>query len=306
MTPTTRAGEAAADEKPTRRAKATRVVAGVAAAGASLVLALLLTSWFPELFGRARAEDPASEAFIFVWALIALPVAGLLHTPQALVRRARISAGWTLIAGYWLYIALMAALASQVQGFFPAHDAPGKNGGLFGAAILLVIGTPLFAVGSGAVFRRDRDTTTPGLREHITAVTILCCTLTGLVAGLTFGHNFTFPRNGFPAMFLPGGALWGLLAGAALGMRAGALLTSSANNRRRMTDDAKSFARTSTALLACCLCVSQLGWFLPTWAVMAVGVPAPFVLFMVAARDEERLGRWVQLRQIELPRGALR
>ncbi len=306
MTPTTRAGEAAADEKPTRRAKATRVVAGVAAAGASLVLALLLTSWSPELFGRARAEDPASEAFIFVWALIALPVVSLLHTPQALVRRARISAGWTLIAGYWLYIALMAALASQVQGFFPAHDAPGKNGGLFGAAILLVIGTPLFAVGSGAVFRRDRDTTTPGLREHITAVTILCCTLTGLVAGLTFGHNFTFPRNGFPAMFLPGGALWGLLAGAALGMRAGALLTSSANNRRRMTDDAKSFARTSTALLACCLCVSQLGWFLPTWAMVAVGVPAPFVLFVVAARDEERLGRWVQLRQIELPRGALR
>ncbi|MFF9027350.1 hypothetical protein [Streptomyces iakyrus] len=305
MTPTTRAGEAAADEKPTRRAKATRVVAGVATAGASLVLALLLTSWSPELFGRARAEDPASEAFIFVWALIALPVAGLLHTPQALVRRARISAGWTLIAGYWLYIALMAALASQVQGFFPAHDAPGKNGGLFGAAILMVIGTPLFAVGSGAVFRRDRDTTTPGLREHITAVTILCCTLTGLVAGLTFGHNFTFPRNGFPAMFLPGGALWGLLAGAALGMRAGALLTSSANNRRRMTDDAKSFARTSTALLACCLCVSQLGWFLPTWAMVAVGVPAPFVLFMVAARDEERLGRWVQLRQIELPGGAL-
>ncbi|MFD5229933.1 hypothetical protein ACFWJ5_15635 [Streptomyces qaidamensis] len=134
MTPTTRAGEAAADEKPTRRAKATRIVAGGAAGGASLVLALLLTS-SPELFGRARAEDPTSEAFIFVWALIALPVAGLLHTPQALVRRARISAGWALIAGYWLYIALMAALAWQVQGFFPAHDAPGKNGGLFGAAI---------------------------------------------------------------------------------------------------------------------------------------------------------------------------
>jgi amino acid transporter len=123
-------------------------------------------------------------------------VAGLLHTPQALVRRARISAGWTLIAGYWLYVVLMAALAWQVQGFFPTEDAPGKNGGLFGAAILLVIGTPLFAVGSGAVFREEPDTTTPRLREHIAVVTILCCTLTGLVAGLTFGYNFALPRNG--------------------------------------------------------------------------------------------------------------
>lgn len=304
MTPTARAG-GAADGKPTRWAKAARIMAGVAAGGASLVLALLLTSSSPELFEWARAEDRTSEGFIFVWALIALPAAGLLHTPQALVRRQRVSAGWTLIAGYWLYVALMAALAWQVQGFFPADDAPGKNGGLFGAAILLVIGTPLFAVGSGAVFRGKRDATTPRLREHVTAVTILCCTLTGLVAGLTFGYNFALPRNGFPAMFLPGGALWGLLAGAALGMRAGALLTSSANSRRRMTGDAKSFARTSTAVLGCCLCVSQLGWLLPTWAMVTVGVSAPFVLFVVAARDEARLGRWVQLRQIELPRGAL-
>jgi hypothetical protein len=72
-----------------------------------------------------------------------------------------------------------------------------------------------------------------------------------------------------------------------------------------MTDDAKSFARTSTAMLGCCLCVSQLGWLLPTWAMVAIGVPAPFVLFVVAARAEGRLGRWVQLRQIELPPGAL-
>ncbi|MFI8896178.1 hypothetical protein [Streptomyces paradoxus] len=278
---------------------------GVAAGGASLVLALLLTSSSPELFERTGAEDRTSEAFIFVWALIALPTAGLLHTPLALVRRQRISAGWTLIAGYWLYVALMAALARQAQGFFPPDDAPGKNGGLFGAAILLVISTPLFAVGSGAVFRGERNATTPSVREHVTAVTILCCTLTGLVAGLTFGYNFALPRNGFPAMFLPGGALWGLLAGAALGMRAGALLTSSADGRRRMTDDAKSFARTSTAVLGCCLGVSQLGWVLPTWAVVVVGVPAPFVLFVMAARDEERLGRWVQLRRIELPREAL-
>ncbi|MEU9224957.1 hypothetical protein AB0D40_11385 [Streptomyces massasporeus] len=301
MTPTARA-----DEKLTGRARAARIAAGVVAGGGSLILALLLTSSSPEVFDWARAEDRTSEAFIFTWALIALPAAGLLHTPQALVRRARINAGWALIAGYWLYVALMAALAWQVQGFFPVDDAPGKKGGLFGAAILLVIGTPLFAVGSGVVFRVEQDATTTRLREHITAVTILCCTLTGLVAGLTFGYNFALPRNGFPAMSLPGGVLWGLLAGAALGMRAGALLTSSASSRRRMTDDAKSFARTATAMLGCCLCVSQLGWLLPTWAMVAVGVPAPFVLFVVAARVEGRLGRWVRLKQIELPPGALR
>ncbi|WP_031105217.1 hypothetical protein [Streptomyces sp. NRRL S-146] len=269
MTPTARA-----DEKLTGRARAARIAAGVAAGGGSLALALLLTSSSPEVLDWSGAEDRTSEAFIFIWALIALPAAGLLHTPQARVRRARISAGWVLIAGYWLYVALMAALAWQVQGFFPAHDAPGKKGGLFGAAILLVIGTPLFIAGSGVVFRVEREASTTRLREHITAVTILCCTLTGLVAGLTFGYNFAIPHNGFPAMSQPGGALWGLLAGAALGMRVGALLTSSADSRRRMTDDAKSFARTSTAMLGWCLCVSQLGWLLPTWAMVAVGVPA--------------------------------
>lgn len=299
----------ATDTRGGRRAKIARITAGTTAGVASLVLALLLPTP-PELLDGIRAEDRASEAFVFAWALLALPVAGLLHTPLALARRARIGTGWALIAAYWLYVVLMAALAWQVQGLFPAHDAPGKNGGLFGAAILLVIGTPVFAVGSGAVFREDGNgedgngATTP-LRDHVTAVTILCCTLTGLVAGLTSGYHFALPRNGYPAMFLPGGALWGLLAGASLGMLIGSRLTRYADSSRRMIDDAKTFARTSTAMLACCLCVSQLGWFLPTWAVVLVGIPAPFALFVVAGRDERRLGRWVQLRQIELPKGAL-
>ncbi|GGW92155.1 hypothetical protein [Streptomyces lomondensis] len=311
MTPTTVTG-GSARETPPRRAKAARIAAGTTAGVASLVLALLLTttperfglSPSPQLFERVRAEDRASDAFIFVWALIALPVAGVLHTPPALARRARIGAGWALIAGYWLYVALMALVAWQVREFFPGPDAPGKNGGLFGAAILMVIGTPLFAVGSGGVFR------TPGgegarIRDHLTAVTVLCCTFIGLVTGLMSGYHFAFPRDGYPAMFLPGGILWGLLAGAALGMRVGALLTNSPDSRRRMTDDAGSFARTSTAVLACCLCVSQLGWLLPGWAVALIGLPAPYVLFVVAGRYEETVGRWVRYRQIELPKGAL-
>jgi hypothetical protein len=304
-----------ASETPTPRAKAVRIAAGVTAGVAALVMAVLLTSSperlglqpSPELFERVRAEGRASEAFLIVWALIALPLAGLLHTPLALARRARIGAGWALIAGYWLYVVVIAGVAWHVQGFFPAADAPGKSGGWFGAAILMLIGTPLFVVGSGGVFRQVRDAdSTPAaqIRDQLAAVTVLCCTFTGAVTGLTVGFAFDFPHDGFPAMFLPGGILWGLPAGAALGMRAGALLTNSADSRRRMTADAKSFTRTAAAVLACCLGVSQLGWLLPVWAVALVGLPAPFVLFVVAGRCE-RLGRWVEYRQIEVPKGAL-
>lgn len=132
---TAAAGGGTAGKASTKRAKVARITTGITAGVASLALALLLTSsperfgfsTSPEPFERVRAEDPASEAFIFAWALIALPVAGLLHTPLALARRARIGAGWALIAGYWLYVALMAAVAWQVRDFFPAADAPGKR-----------------------------------------------------------------------------------------------------------------------------------------------------------------------------------
>ncbi|MET9526855.1 hypothetical protein [Streptomyces coeruleorubidus] len=304
---------------PTRRGKASRIAVGITAGAASLVLALLLTSspgrfglsTSPELFERVRAEDRGSDAFIFVWALIAIPVAGILQTPLALARRARIGAGWALIASYWLYVVLMAAVAWQVRDFFPAPDAPGKNGGLFGGVILMVIGLPLFVVGSGGVFREVREVGSDNdnplstqIRDQLTAVTVLCCTFLGAVTGLISGFNFSFPHDGFPAMFLPGGLLWGALAGAALGMRAGALITSSADSRRRMTDAAKSFTRTAASMLACCLSVSQLGWLLPVWAVALVGLAAPYVLFVVAGRYE-RLGWWVEYRQIEVPKGAL-
>jgi hypothetical protein len=309
-------GGGTAGKTSTQRAKVACTATGITAGVASLALTLLLTT-APERLGlsaspapieRVRSEDRASEAFIFVWALIALPVAGLFHTPLALARRARVGAGWALIAGYWLYVALMATVAWQVQGFFPAADAPGKNGGLFGAAILMVLGTPLFVVGSAGVFREvqsdDEGTLSAQIRDQLTAVTVLCCTFIGVVTGLTSGYHFTFPRDGFPAMFLPGGALWGLLAGAALGTLLGALLPRSADSRRTMTDSARSYARTSVSLLACCLCVAQLGWLLPAWAVALVGLLAPFILFVLAGRYE-RLGRWVEYRQIEVPKGAL-
>ncbi|MGW0368518.1 hypothetical protein ACWDZW_06250 [Streptomyces coeruleorubidus] len=235
----------------------------------------------------------------------------MLHTPLALARRARIGAGWALIASYWLYVVLMAAVAWHVRDFFPAPDAPGKKGGLFGGAILMVIGTPVFVVGSGGVFREVREVGSDNdsplstqIRDQLTAVTVLCCTFLGAVTGLISGFNFSFPHDGYPAMFLPGGLFWGALAGAALGMRAGALITNSPDSRRRMTDAAKSFTRTAASMLACCLCVSQLGWLLPVWAAALVGLAAPFALLAQSTRHEG-LGQWLEWRQIEVRKEAL-
>ncbi|MGW0865412.1 hypothetical protein [Streptomyces sp. NPDC002611] len=100
----------AASETPTRRTRIPRIATGITAGAASLALTLLLTtaperlglSTSPALMDRVRSEDRASDAFIFAWALISIPLAGLLQTPLALARRARIGAGWALIAVYVL------------------------------------------------------------------------------------------------------------------------------------------------------------------------------------------------------------
>ena len=289
-----------------------RIAAGVTAGVGSLVLVVLLTVT-PEAVGlyewaRTKAEERgrAGEALIFAWALIALPVAGLLQTPVARMRGARIGIGWALLAGYWLFVLLLAPVAWQVEGLFPATDGPGRSGGLFGAAIGLAIGTVVYAVLSGSVFRlrevRAGETLPAQVRDHLATVVVLTAVCTGAVAGLVLGRNFPFPRAGAPAMFLPGGVLWGLHAGAAAGHLAAARLRPSPD--RRLTTTAADFARTGTALLVGCLCVSQLGWFLPGWVVAVVGVPAPFLLFVVAGRSE-RVGRWVRFRTVELPKGAL-
>ncbi|MEU4147715.1 hypothetical protein [Streptomyces parvulus] len=289
-----------------------RVAAGVIAGVVSLVLTVLL-AMAPEAVGmfewaRAKAgeRDRGGVALIFTWALIALPVAGLLQTPVARLRGARIGAGWALLAGYWLFVLLLAPVPWQGEGLFPATDGPDRSGGLFGAAIGLVIGTVVYAVVSGSVFRlrevRAGETLPAQVRDHLAAVVVLTAVCTGAVVGLVLGRNFPFPRAGAPALFLPGGALWGLHAGAAGGLPAAARLRPYPD--QRLTTTAADFARTGTALLVCCLCVSQLGWFLPGWVVAVVGVPAPFLLFVVAGRSE-RVGRWVRFQTVELPKGAL-
>ncbi|MBQ0883966.1 hypothetical protein KBZ94_03320 [Streptomyces sp. RM72] len=286
-----------------------RVTAGVTAGVLALALAVLVAVSRPELieWARAKAEerDRTGEAFLFAWALIVLPVAGLLQTPVARGRGARIGAGWALLAGYWLLVLLLVPVAWQTEGLFPATDGPGKSGGVFGAAIGLVIGTPVYAVVSGAVFRtvRPEETLCEQIRGHVTGVVVLTSVLAGAVVGLACGLGFRFPAAGAPALALPGGILWGLHAGAALGYSAAARLQPSRAARRTATATALAFARTGAALLVCCLCVSQLGWVLPGWAVAVVGIPAPFLLFVCAARWEW-LGRWVSLRTVEVPKGA--
>ncbi|MFE2436138.1 hypothetical protein [Streptomyces sp. NPDC059409] len=286
-----------------------RLVTGVTAGLISLTLTVLLAVYRPELsewaWTKAEERGRTGEASLFAWALIALPLAGLLQTPVARRRGARIGAGWTLLAGYWLFVLLMATVAWQTEGLFPATDGPGKSGGVFGAAVGLVIGTPVYAVVSGSVFRTVRPEETLGeqVRDHVAGVVVLTGALAGAVAGLACGLGFRLPTEGAPALVLPGGILWGLHAGAALGYFVAARLQPSPAPRRTTTELALTFARTGATLLVCCLCVSQLGWVLPGWTVVVVGIPAPFLLFVCAARWEW-LGRWVSLRTVEVPKGA--
>ncbi|MGW0596213.1 hypothetical protein ACWD11_03610 [Streptomyces sp. NPDC002776] len=286
---------------PSSHSRAPRIAAGVAAGVLSLALTVWLTiapetfglSASPGLFDRVRAEGRGGEAFIFAWALIAVPTAGLLQTPLALRRGARIGAGWAMLAAYWLYVVAMAPVAWHLEGVFPATDGPGKSGGIFGAAVLLVVSVPVVAAGWGAVFRVR--VSPAQVRGHLAAVVILTSTFTGAVAGLTAGLAFAFPRTGAPAMVLPGGILWGLHAGAALGHAVAARVLRSGE----LSQAAVAYARTGAALFLCCLCVSQLGWVLPGWAVVLVGIPAPFVLLFGPWG-----GRWTESREVKLPKGA--
>ncbi|MEV5998112.1 hypothetical protein AB0M25_01945 [Streptomyces griseomycini] len=294
--------------------KTLRITAGTAAGVVSLALALALTLT-PESFGlpsspalyeKVRAEGRGLEGIVVLWALLAVPVGGLLQTPVARLRGARIAAGWALLAGYWLYVLLVAVAAWQVQGLFPSHDGPGKSGGLLGALTALALATPVCAASSGAVFRpvpgEHGDTLGGQIRGHLATVALLSWCFNGVFVGILIGRNFAFPRSGSFAMFFPGGLLWGFHAGAALGMLIGARLQRAPEARAATTAVAASLARTAAALLLCCLCVAQLGWFLPAWGVALGGIPALIALLALASRSE-RLGRWVEFHTLELPKG---
>ncbi|MFD7765382.1 hypothetical protein [Streptomyces sp. NPDC059787] len=301
-------------EARVKRVKVLRITAGTAAGVVSLTLALTLTlapaslglPSSPALYEKVRAQDRAAEGVLVAWALLAVPVGGLLQTPVARLRGARIAAGWVLLAGYWLYVLLVAVAVWQVQGLFPPPDGPGKSGGILGALTALALATPVCAACSGAVFRpvpgENGDTLGGQIRGHLATVALLSWAFNGVFVGALIGRNFSFPRAGSFAMFVPGGVLWGFHAGAALGMLIGARLQRAPEARAGTTRIAASLARTATALLLCCLCVAQLGWVLPAWMVALSGIPAIIALSVLASRNE-RLDRWVEFRTLELPKG---
>ncbi|WP_427764041.1 hypothetical protein [Streptomyces sp. DSM 41931] len=301
-------------EAHVKRVKALRITAGTVAGVASLALALALTLTpgslglpsSPALYEKVRAEDRAGEGVIVAWALLAIPVGGLLQTPVARLRGGRIGAGWALLTGYWLYVLLVAVAAWQVQGLFPPPDGPGKSGGLFGALTALALATPVCAACSGAVFRmvpgEHGDTLGGQIRGHLATVALLAWCFNGTFISMLTGKNFAFPRSGSFAMFFPGGLLWGFHAGAALGMLIGARLQRAPEARAVTMAVAASLARTAAVLLLCCLCVAQLGWILPTWAVALSACPVLIALFTLGSRNE-RLGRWTEFHTLELPKG---
>ncbi|MFI0506392.1 hypothetical protein ACH3WN_26645 [Streptomyces albogriseolus] len=301
-------------EAHVERVKALRITAGTVAGVASLALALALTLTpgslglpsSPALYEEVRAEDRGGEGVIVAWALLAVPVGGLLQTPVARLRGGRIAAGWALLTGYWLYVLLVAVAAWQVQGLFPPPDGPGKSGGLFGALTALALAPPVCAACSGAVFRRvpgeHGDTLGGQIRGHLATVALVAWCFNGVFISMLIGKNFAFPHSGSFAMFFPGGLLWGFHAGAAVGMLIGARLQRAPEARATTMSVAVSLARTAAVLLLCCLCVAQLGWILPTWAVALSAFPALIALFTLGSRNE-RLGRWVEFHTLELPKG---
>jgi hypothetical protein len=290
-----------------------RITVGTAAV-LSLALAVTLAlaperfglSSSPALYERVRAEGRGGEGVAVLWALIAVPVGGLLQTPVALLRGARIGAGWALIGVYWLYVALLAVPVWLAQGLFPPTDGPGKSGGMYGAAVLMAFATPVFAVCWGSVFRKAPDSAgTPlaeQIRTHLMAVAVLSFAFDGVFVGMMTGASFRFPDAGSFAMLLPGGIFWGLFAGVALGTFLTAALHP-APERLRMTTEAADMARTAASVLLCCLAVAQLGWFLPKWTVTLLGIPVPFVLMTQTGRHE-RLDGWLRFKQLEVPKGA--
>ncbi|GHB56060.1 hypothetical protein GCM10010377_54010 [Streptomyces viridiviolaceus] len=297
------------------RDKALRIAAGITGMVGSLALTIALVT-SPERFGlssssalfeRVRETGRGGEAFIVTWFLVAMPLSGLLQTPVAWLRRLRIRAGWVLLASQWLITVLLAAAAWSVEGLFPAADSPGKSDGLFGAALLVVLGTPLFAVCSGSVFPRESGadglTVAERIRAQLAGTAVLVCGFGGACAGLLCGMSFGFPAAGAPAMFLPGGLLWGFCAGITLGTLISAALQRAPESRHATLTVAASFARLATALLAACLCTAQLGWFLPTGIMVPVGLVVPYLLLWLAGRYE-RLGHWVEWRTVEVPKGA--
>ncbi|MEU6079258.1 hypothetical protein [Streptomyces sp. NPDC047108] len=279
-----------------------RVAATIAAVGGLVLTALVANT--PESFGLGASpaifeavsdRGRALEGIILGWYLITLPLAGLLQTAVARYRRARIGTGWALLVLYWAIGLLVAVAAWYVADAFPAHGGRGKSGGLFGAALTLVLGVPAVYACSGAVFVRPqaegRDTAEP-LRDQITMVALGVLGMAGLFGGM-ISAVLTVPKNGAYAMFWPG-AGWGAALGASFALAlcgAAEVKPSRRDQRRDLLLNAARLARLSALIFAVALSAAQLGWFLPPAPVGLVSVPI-VVAVLVQLSRRTRLSGW--------------
>ncbi|MGP3951653.1 hypothetical protein [Streptomyces sp. 7N604] len=303
-----------AEEPATPYGKLLRRAAGAVAGVAGLVLVTLVAT-VPEGFGLGSSpalfeaisdQDRALEAIIVGWYLLTVPIAGLLQTPVARYRRARIGTGWALIAAYWAVGLLVAVGAWYAEGAFPAHGGSGKSGGLFGAALALILGVPATYACSGAVFLRPRAPRQaegagpgaglgagprPGLGElvrgQLTMVALGVFGFCGVFGGMV-SAALTIPREGALAMFWPGAA-WGGALGAALALalcgvaeRGGG--EARAERRRALLGNAARLARIGGLIFAVALGIAQLGWFLPPLAIGLGAIPAVVATLVLLAK----------------------
>ncbi|MGI5466167.1 hypothetical protein [Streptomyces sp. CA-132043] len=204
-----------------------RIAAGILAGTGALGLAIAAfiaaddsrTGALP-LFTRLVGEQRAVESFIPAWYLIAVPLAGLLHSPVAILRRARLAPGWALLAGYWLWGVAMTLLARVSADLFPAAGAPGKSGGMLGAtlfvSLLMLAG---HAIG-GMVFVSTGPEDLP-LREHLRRWLLEVAPWSLAGAGVLAAYPLTAlapPQAERLAQL--SGFVWGLLLGLAMGFLA--------------------------------------------------------------------------------------
>ncbi|MCX4818606.1 hypothetical protein OG883_01520 [Streptomyces sp. NBC_01142] len=291
------------------------------ACGAACVIGTVLVSlpaaspeWFglsssPPLFEAIAEQDRGVEAFIFGWLLVTIPAAGLLQTPVARYRRARVGAGWALIAAYWLVVLLLALAAWKIQGFFPAHGGRGKSGGIFGAAIALTLGWPTALICSGGVFLKVRAggaSLSDQVRGQLTTVLMIMFAFIGGFAAMLLGAGLVLPRDGAAMMFIPG-LVWGGFLGLALAVLLAALLHFGPDGTARRAAtlrSAASLARFGGLLLGISLTLAQLGWILPFWVMAILSFPAFFGSLVYAARHE-RLRHWLDFTLPELSKEPL-
>ncbi|MEV6313635.1 hypothetical protein [Streptomyces sp. NPDC051776] len=283
--------------------KLLRRVAATVAAVVGLVLTILAAN-SPESFGLGASpalfeavsdRGRALEGIIIGWYLITVPLAGLLQTAVALYRRARIGTGWTLLVLYWAIGLLVAVAAWYVADAFPAHGGRGRSGGLFGAALTLVLGVPAVYACSGAVFvrRQAEGGEAAGLiRGQIGRVALGVLGMAGLFGGM-ISATLAVPKQGAYAMFWPG-AGWGGALGASFALAlcgAAEVDPSRREQRRELLLNAARWARLSALIFAVALSVAQLGWFLPAALVGLASVPAVVAALIVLSR-RTRLRGW--------------